>query len=262
MDNQLIKAQSIRILVLDEADLLCKNEFLEQIHSIYTFLKPEQLQVLFFSATYSPEEIKTISYIVKEAVEIDLRNDEYTLQGIKQYFINLGSPYDSKFGGRFSLEKKKMELCLKVQTLINVLRSQPLGQMMIFARRKADAQDVFRMLEDEKFQCALISSDLNQEQRNDVISEFKNGKKRILVTSDICKRGIDVQGLSVVICLDVPAYDQKEDFIHRVGRAGRYGKRGIALHILNQFEYETLAKIAGDYRTVLEELPKTFSFSE
>lgn len=262
LDSKAIKVNKIKILILDEADELCKGEFLNQIHSIYSFLTPEQLQVLFFSATYSAEELKTISYIVKDPIEIDLRNDEYTLQGIKQYYIDLGNPFNSQFGGKFNSEKKKLELSLKVQTLIAVLRSQPLGQIMIFSRRKTDAQNVYNMLCAENFSCALISSQLTQQERNDVISEFKNGKKRILVTSDICKRGIDVQGLSVVICLDVPPYEAKEDFIHRVGRSGRYGRRGVALHILNEFEMQTIKKIAEDYRTTLEPLPKTFSFTQ
>jgi len=250
------------MFILDEADELCQGEFLDQVKSIYMFLKPENLQIMFFSATYGEEELQVISQIVKDPVTIDLRTDEYTLQGIKQYYINIGTPFDKKFGARFSPEKKKLELCLKVQTLINVLRSHPLGQTMIFSRRKADAQDIYTLLSKEDFQCALISSQLTQVERNNVIQEFKDAKKRILVTSDICKRGIDVQGLSVVICLDVPPYEQKEDFIHRVGRSGRYGRRGIALHILNQYEYEIITKIAKDYRTTIEQMPKTFSFTE
>ena len=262
MNLNAIKTGGIKMFILDEADELCKGEFLDQIKAIYMFLNPEILQILFFSATYSEEELKIISQIVKDPIKIDLRNDEYTLQGIKQYYINLGTPLDSRFGKKFTVEKKKMEICLKVQTLISVLRAQPLGQTMIFIRRKADAQDVYNLLTKEEFPCALISSQLDQEERNNVISEFKTGKKRILVTSDICKRGIDVQGLSVVICLDVPPYEQKEDFIHRVGRSGRYGRRGIALHILNQSEFEIINRIAKDYRTTLEQMPKTFSFTD
>lgn len=262
MESKAIKTEKIKMFILDEADELCKGEFLDQVKSIYMFLKPENLQIMFFSATYGEEELQVISQIVKDPVTIDLRTDEYTLQGIKQYYINIGTPFDKKFGARFSPEKKKLELCLKVQTLINVLRSHPLGQTMIFSRRKADAQDIYTLLSKEDFQCALISSQLTQEERNNVIQEFKDAKKRILVTSDICKRGIDVQGLSVVICLDVPPYEQKEDFIHRVGRSGRYGRRGIALHILNQYEYEIITKIAKDYRTTIEQMPKTFSFTE
>lgn len=262
LDSKNASTEKINMLILDEADELCKGEFLEQIKSIYMFLKVDDLQVMFFSATYGQEELKIIAQIAEDPVTIDLRTDEYTLQGIKQYCINIGAPFDKKFGSKFSVEKKKLELCLKVQTLINVLRSQPLGQTMIFTKRKNDAQDVFNLLQKEDFQCSLISSQLLQNERNEVINEFKSGKKRILVTSDICKRGIDVQGLSVVICLDVPHYDQKEDFIHRVGRSGRYGRRGIALHILTQHEYETIQKIAEDYRTTLEPMPKSFSFTE
>ncbi|KAL6121551.1 hypothetical protein NUSPORA_01519 [Nucleospora cyclopteri] len=253
-----IRGDQIRMLVLDEADELCKGEFLNQIFSVYSYLSPETLQVLFFSATYSDKEIERIGDISKDPVAIDLINQEYSLQGIKQYYVDIG------FGaeGKYTAEKRLQELTFKVETLINILKNQSMCQMMIFIRRKSDANTVYRMLNHEGFPCCLISSELDQEKRNEVINDFKQGKQRILVTSDICKRGIDVQGLSIVICLDVPPYESKEDFIHRVGRSGRYGRRGIALHILNTHECQIIQKICEDYRTTLEPLTKSFSFKE
>lgn len=261
-ESGVINSAHIKLLILDEADELCKGEFLDQIKKIYDFLDSTTLQVLFFSATYSAEEIKTIGYIVQNPIEIDLTNEEYSLQGIKQFYINLGNSHDSKFGGGYSIEKKKMELALKVGTLIEVLKTQPLGQMMIFIRRKADAQAVYNMLDAVDFPVSLISSNLTQQERNDVIAEFKGGKKRFLVTSDILKRGIDVQGLSVVVCLDVPPYEAKEDFIHRVGRSGRYGRRGVALHIVNEQEFVVLKQIAEDFKTTLSPLNKSFDLTQ
>ncbi|CAG2101617.1 unnamed protein product [Medioppia subpectinata] len=258
LEDKMIKAEFIRILVLDEADEMCKEGFILQVRSIYDYLNADTLQILFFSATYSSEELKTISNIVENPVEIDLRNDEYTLQGIKQYYVNIGN----QFGGKFSIEKKRQELIYKVHTLMHILAGQSLCQIMVFIRRKGDAQDVYSVLDQNKYSCTLISSELSQEKREAVLSNFKTGKKRILVTSDLCKRGVDIQGLSVVICLDVPPIDSKEDFIHRVGRSGRYGRRGVALHIVNDFEFQNLNQISESFGSTLEALPKTFSFKE
>lgn len=253
-----LKTNSLSIFIMDEADEMLKAGFEDQIKSIFESLKAKSLQSLLFSATYSQEDLNTIKFIVENPVEIDLRYDDQTLKGIKQYYVDLG-PSIAK---GYSPSVKDQEAILKAHTLLDIFKNQVLSQVMIFYNMKSQAAIVHKTLNENGFPCELITSDFSQDERNQIMENFKTGKTRVLVSSGLCKRGIDVQALSVVVCLDVPSLDEKNDFIHRVGRSGRYGRKGIALHILNTQETEILKQIADHFHSAIMPLPQGFNFKD
>ncbi|KAI5150512.1 translation initiation factor 4A [Enteropsectra breve] len=253
-----INVSAINIFILDEADEMLKAGFQEQVKEIFVTLNVQGLQVCFFSATYGEEELKVVENIVSSPVVIDLRNEDQTLQGIKQYFVDLGDVNIRSYNSREYDEVVEA----KVDTFIDIYKNCSVAQAMLFINRKKDASLVHRLLQAKGYPCELISGELTVEERAATLTEFKRGNKRILVTSGLCKRGIDVQALSLVVCFDVPSFEDKSDFIHRVGRSGRYGRKGLALHILTKNETENLQNIAKHFHCVIPALPSGFNFKE
>lgn len=258
LDEKHILTDNISIFVLDEADEMLKAGFEEKVREIYMSMAMPTLQTLLFSATYGKEELDVIKHIMENPVEIDLRNEDQTLQGIRQLYVNVGH---SECVGYSPIAREK-EVLLKVHTFIDIFKNQALSQVLIFMNRKSDAALIHKTLNENGYPCELITSDLDQADRNKTLEDFKQGKKRILVSSGLCKRGIDVQSLSVVVCFDVPPTEDRNDYIHRVGRSGRYGRKGIALHILTSEELEQLQQIAAHFNSVITPLQAGFNFKQ
>lgn len=258
IESNHLKTDDIRVFILDEADEMLKIGFEEQVKAVYVAIKASQFQSLLFSATYSEQDLEIIKNMVVDPVEIDLRYEEQTLKGIKQYFVDIG-PSVARGAPQIARDQ---EIILKTHTLMDIFKNQVLSQVMIFHNRKDSAQLIHKTLNDNGFPCDLITSDLLTAERNEVLEKFKAGNTRILVSSGLCKRGVDIQSLSVVVCLDVPRIEEQNDFIHRVGRSGRYGRKGVALHILNSQEIEILKKICEHFHSVISPLPLGFSFKD
>lgn len=258
IDEGHLDASTIKIFILDEADEMLKEDFEMQVKDIYVHLNVDNLQALFFSATFDENELNIINNIVSDPVVIDLRHEEQTLQGIKQMFVDVGQLGMQMGSG--NRDTRGVEIKTKVNTLIDIIKNQTMAQMIVFINAKRDALLVSQLLNAKGYPCYLISSDLDQTARDETLKNFKEGKMRILVSSGLCKRGVDVQALSVVVCLDVP--DHRNDYIHRVGRSGRYGRKGVALHILTTPEVEALKKIAEHFHSVIQPLPAGFNFQE
>lgn len=257
LDMGAIKVDKVSVFVLDEADEMLKAGFEEQVRDIYSKVCNEAMQVLLFSATYNEADLALIRQIIKkEAVEIDLRLEDQTLKGIKQLYVNVGRGTLASQSGRDS------NLQLKVATMIDIFKTQTLAQVLIFINRKQSATMVYDLLNANGYPCELMTSDLDQTGRNQVLDDFKSGKTRILVSSGLCKRGVDVQSLSIVVCLDVPSEADKSDYIHRVGRSGRYGRKGVALHILNATEVVELENLAKQFNSVIFPLETGYNLSE
>lgn len=251
--NHMIKEKSLILdqvthFILDEADEMLKAGFKEEVKEIFKSLVADKLQCSLFSATYSEADLSVISDFLEDPIVIDLRRDEQTLSGIEQAYVNIGP---SEAVGYSPILRRK-ELTLKVATLVDIFQKGAFNQMIIFVNRKDDATLAHELLQDIGFPCDLITSDLVPLAREKALADFKTGTTRILVSSGICKRGIDVQSLSMVVCFDVPRPEDKNDFIHRVGRSGRYGRKGFALHILTEQELTELKVIADHFQSTID----------
>lgn len=195
----------IQCLIFDEADRMLEMGFAKQIDTI-TEQIPKERQTLMFSATFAPKVEKLARNVMKTPKEVTIAKTEASTPKIEQSLFWL-------------YEEKKMG------ALMRLVLDEP-GTIIIFAKSKERVYQVWRSLHGKKDDVIYIHSDLNQEQRESAIAEFKSGRYRILVATDVMGRGIDVDDVAHVVNYDVPR--EAEDYIHRIGRTGRRGRSGHA----------------------------------
>ena len=229
-----INLNYLNIFVLDEADEMLSKGFIDQIYEMFQII-PQNSQVALFSETIPEEVLKLAKKIVKNPVKILVKKDQITLEGIKQYYVGL--------------ERKEH----KIEVLIDLFDTISVTQSIIFVNRKRDAEYVYDFLKSKGFGISLITGNLSQDERNQVIKDFREGKTRVLLTTGLLARGFDVQQVSLVINFDLP--QDKENYIHCTGRSGRFGRKGIAINLVTNKEYSYLREIETYYKTKIEELP-------
>ncbi|EOB14043.1 ATP-dependent RNA helicase eIF4A [Nosema bombycis CQ1] len=238
-----LKTEHIKLFIIDEADEMLQAGFMEQVKNIFMALNRKKIQIAMFSATYEEEELAVSEEILNNPVIIDLRQSEQTLIGIKQFLINLGRDNSPR----------KNDINTKLLTLVDLFKRHKFGQTVIFVTAKVSANYIYEGLNAEGIPCEVITADKVQTEREEVLERFRSGKNRILVSSGLLSRGIDIQDLSVVFCLDVPPPNKKSTYIHRIGRSGRYGKKGIAILLLHEHELPNLKEIEKFYNTKVKD---------
>eukprot|EP00931_Biecheleriopsis_adriatica_P058093 TRINITY_DN3451_c0_g1_i1.p1 TRINITY_DN3451_c0_g1~~TRINITY_DN3451_c0_g1_i1.p1 ORF type:complete len:393 (+),score=98.54 TRINITY_DN3451_c0_g1_i1:43-1221(+) len=229
-----LKVDDLKVFVLDEADELMSRGFKDQIYDIFKCLPPD-VQVCLFSATMAPEVLEMTTKFMRNAVRILVKKDELTLEGIRQFYV--------------AIEKEEW----KVDTLIDLYETLTITQAIIYCntRRKVD------MLQDQltsrDFTVSCMHADLDQKQRDLVMREFRSGSSRVLISTDLLARGIDVQQVSLVINFDLPS--NTENYLHRIGRSGRFGRKGVAINFVTNNDVRTMKDLEKFYHTQIEEMP-------
>nr|CAX76297.1 Eukaryotic initiation factor 4A [Schistosoma japonicum] len=234
MNRSILATSNIKIFVLDEADQMLGRGFEPQIKEIYKYL-PESAQIMLLSATM-PKQMLTIARgIMQDPVQILIKKEELTLDGIKQFYINV------------SKEEYKLE------TLMDLYKVMNLSQVVIFVNSVRKASYLSEELANRNFQVSCINSDMEQEKRDRVMEEYRSGRSRILLSTDVLARGIDVQQVSLVVNYDLPG--DRETYIHRIGRGGRFGRKGTAINFITDTEKEALRDWQTYYNTEILEMP-------
>ncbi|CAL8078756.1 unnamed protein product [Calicophoron daubneyi] len=234
MNRAVLTTANIKMFILDEADEMLSRGFADQIKDIYRFL-PEDAQILLFSATMPKEMLEVTKNIMKDPVKILVKKEELTLDGIKQFYINVG---DEKF---------------KFETLMDLYEILNLSQVVIFVNTVRKAEGLYNELVKNKFHVSCMNSDMDQAERDRVMSEYRSGESRILLSTDVLARGIDVQQVSLVVNYDLP--NNRETYIHRIGRGGRFGRKGTAISFVTKSEMEALSELQKYYNTEIVEMP-------
>ncbi|CAH8442540.1 unnamed protein product [Heterobilharzia americana] len=234
MSRGILTTAGIKIFVLDEADQMLDRGFESQIKEIYRFL-PENAQIMLLSATMPKQILSVARSIMRDAVQILIKKEELTLDGIKQFYINV----------------VKEEF--KLETLMDLYRIMNLSQVVIFVNSVRKASDLYEKLVNRKFQVSCINSDMSQNERDRVMGEYRTGSSRILLSTDVLARGIDVQQVSLVVNYDLPS--NRETYIHRIGRGGRFGRKGTAINFVTESEMEALSGLQQYYNTEILEMP-------
>merc|ERR1712187_61567 len=208
--------------------------FKDQVYNIFKMLPPD-VQVCLFSATMPQEILDMTTKFMRNAIRILVKKDELTLEGIQQFYI--------------AIEKENW----KLDTLCDIYETVTIAQAIIYCntRRKVD------ILADEMtkrdFTISTMHSGLDQRERDLVMREFRSGSSRVLISTDLLARGIDVQQVSLVINYDLPR--EAENYLHRIGRAGRFGRKGVAINFVTDRDVRTMKDIEKHYETQVEEMP-------
>ena len=229
-----IDASHLKCFILDEADEMLSKGFQEQIQSIFKYI-PQATQVGLFSATIPVEMLDITKHFMKSPLRILVKSEQLTLEGIKQFYVFIKKEED------------------KFDTLCDLYGTIAVTQAMIYCNSKKKVEMLKNKLLDNNFTVECIHGDMSQEERNEIMSKFRLGSSRILITTDILSRGIDVQQVSLVLNYDVPI--EKETYIHRIGRSGRFGRKGVAINFVTGFDINKLDKIRKFYSTQIDELP-------
>ncbi|ODV94488.1 hypothetical protein PACTADRAFT_4429 [Pachysolen tannophilus NRRL Y-2460] len=233
-----LSIRHVQILILDEADELLSKGFKEQIKNIYALL-PKSTQVVVVSATLPRDVLQITKEFMKDPAKILVKRDEITLEGIKQYFIDV------------SEEKWKFD------TLCDLYDSLTITQAVIFCNTKKKVDWLSDALKKSNFTVAAIHGDMKQDERDKIMNEFRLGNSRVLISTDVWARGIDVQQVSLVINYDLP-FD-RENYIHRIGRSGRFGRKGVAINFVTDEDKNTLDEIQHYYSTHIQEMPSNLN---
>ena len=228
----------IKMLILDEADEILSYGFKDCIHDIIQLI-PKNTQICLFSATLPDEIIDLTSKFMNDPEKVLVKKEQLTLEGIQQFFINIKH------------NDWKYEVITDLYDTINV------GQCIIYMNSKNKILEIYDRLIKDNFPVGYITGDRTVNERNEVMEQFRSGTLRILLSSDLLARGIDIQQLSLVINFDLPR--EKETYIHRIGRSGRYGRKGVSINLINDREVEYMKHIEEFYDTKINEMPQNIS---
>ncbi|CAD8166587.1 unnamed protein product [Paramecium octaurelia] len=236
MKNKYLDATFMKLLVVDEADQMLDQGFSDNFAEILKMV-PGDIQIALFSATFPQEIIELSKQFLRDGTaKILVKKEQLTLEGIRQFYIAIQQE-DQKF-----------------RVLVELYKNLTVSQSILFCNSKKTVDDLYDKLTAEGFTVSKIHSQMEQKEREQVMQEFKKGAARILVSTDLMGRGIDVQQLSLVINYEFPRL--KEQYIHRVGRAGRYGRKGVAINMVAQQEANLLLEVEKYYNTKIDEMPK------
>lgn len=234
IQRRILKTEKIKMFVLDEADEMLSRGFKAQIYDIFQLL-PREIQVVLLSATMPQDVLEVTTKFMRNPVRILVKKDELTLEGIRQFYVNTDA------------EQYKIDVLIDLYETINVT------QAVIFCNTKRKVDAVTKALTDENFTVSAMHGEMDQATRDTIMKEFRTGSSRILITTDLLARGIDVQQVSLVINFDLPV--SRENYIHRIGRGGRFGRKGVAINFVTNDDLDEMREIEKFYNTQIDEMP-------
>ena len=234
LNRKAVSPATVRVLVMDEADQMLEARFREQVHCILSMGWPSTTQVALFSATLIPELIAVAKTLLRDQVEILLPPDEVTLDGIKQWYVQM--------------DREEM----KLDTLCDLYDHLSIKQATIFVNTRQKAEWLADQMKRRGFDLNFIHGEMDVHERRIRMQEFRAGKCRVLISTDLLARGIDVQQISVVINYELPM--QRENYIHRIGRSGRFGRKGASINMVTEREMRAQAEIEAFYEVKVKPL--------
>ena len=233
-----LKTGSVKFMILDEADELLSHGFKEQIYKIFQFMNND-IQIGLFSATMPQELNNLTSKFLRRPIKILVKQEMLTLQGIGQYYV--------------ALEDDNQ----KYETLKDLFSTLVISQAIIYCNSIKRVIDLYDAMIHDEFPVEHIHSDLMEKERKETYEKFKAGGCRVLVSTDLFSRGIDVQQVSIVINFDIPK--NIHTYLHRIGRSGRWGRKGTAINFTSRRDFGRLKELEEYYSTEIKELPSNYA---
>jgi len=234
ISRKALRTRDIKQFVLDEADEMLSRGFKDQIYDVFRHLNSD-IQVILLSATMPEEVLEVTSRFMREPIRILVKKEELTLEGIRQFYV--------------SVEREEW----KLDTLCDLYETLTITQAVIFANTRRKVDWLTEKMHERDFTVSAMHGDMDQKERDVIMREFRSGSSRVLITTDLLARGIDVQQVSLVINYDLPT--NRENYIHRIGRGGRFGRKGVAINFVTSDDTRTLQDIEKFYNTQIEEMP-------
>ena len=239
MRRDKISAKKIKLIILDEADEMLSSGFKEQVYNIFQYLSSD-IQVVLVSATL-PDSIKSIiEKIMRNPVKISVKREMLTLEGIKQFFVAIDDDRQ------------------KYLTLKDFFSHLAVSQCIIYCNSIKRVQDLYEAMKEDEFPVCRIHSGMDKTEREISFQEFRNGSSRVLISSNVTARGIDIQQVSIVINFDLPKC--VNTYLHRIGRSGRWGRKGFGINFITRRDISKMKEIEEHYSTQITELPIDLGF--
>ena len=236
MSRKALNRESMKVLILDEADQMLEDRFKEQIMCILQLGFPKECQIALFSATMPESVVEVANQLLQNPTRILVPPEEVTLDGIKQYYV--------------ALDKEEW----KYDVLCDLYKQLTINQALIYCNKRQKAEWLADKMSAEGFPLSYIHGEMEPEERMRRMKDFRSGAVRVMISTDLLARGIDIQQISLVINFELPV--QRENYIHRIGRSGRFGRKGVAINLVSQEESRNLKELEAHYGTTINQLPE------
>jgi len=234
-----LNSTSIKLIILDEADEMLSEGFKDQVYNIFQYLNSE-VQVCLFSATMPDNMNEIVRKIMINPIRICVNREKLTLEGIRQYYI--------------AIEDDRQ----KYNTLKHLFSFINMSQTIIYCNSVKRVQDLFEAMREDEFPVCRIHSNMEKSERDKAFNDFRSGSSRVLISSNVTARGIDIQQVSVVINFDLSKC--VHNYLHRIGRSGRWGRKGVGINFITRRDIQQLKRIEEHYATQINELPEDITF--
>ena len=232
-----IISKNLKLVIMDEADELLSSGFKEQVYNIFQYFNSD-IQVALFSATL-PDYIQSITTkFMRDPVKIYVKAEQLTLEGISQYFVAIDDDRQ------------------KYATLKDLYSFISMSQCIIYCNSVKRVSDLYDAMVEDEFPVCCIHSNMEKNERDIAFAEFRNGKFRVLISSNVTARGIDIQQVSVVINFDIPSC--VHTYLHRIGRSGRWGRKGVGINLITRRDIHKLKEFEAFYSCQINVLPSNF----
>jgi superfamily II DNA/RNA helicase len=235
-----IYANKLKLVILDEADEMLSSGFKEQVYNVFKYLN-KNVQIALFSATLPNNIFQITNKFMRNPVKICVKAESLTLEGIKQYFIAVNDDRE------------------KYLTLKDLYQHFSVSQCIIYANSIKRVVDLYEAMKEDGFPVCCLHSNMERSERERVFKEFRTGSSRVLISSNITSRGIDIQQVGVVINFDLPR--DTHTYLHRIGRSGRWGRKGTGINFITRRDIYKMKEIEQYYSTQINELPAEFNIN-
>jgi superfamily II DNA/RNA helicase len=232
-----INASKLKLVILDEADEMLSTGFKEQVYNIFQNLNTE-VQLALFSATLPNNIFQITNKFMRDPIKICVKAESLTLEGIKQYFV--------------AIEDDRQ----KYLTLKDLYQYISVSQCIIYANSVKRVTDLYDAMKEDNFPVCCLHSSMDKTEREKAFKDFRTGSARVLISSNVTSRGIDIQQVSVVINFDLPK--DIHTYLHRIGRSGRWGRKGTGINFITRRDIVKMKEIESYYGTQIVELPNDF----
>lgn len=239
MNRRAFTTEHMKVIIVDEADQMLEDRFREQLQCIFSLGFPSTVRCALFSATMNEDVIEFANKLLNKPARILISPEEVNLKGITQYRVDLDRE-DWKF-----------------EVLLDLYKNLNITQALIYCNKRQKAEWLAEKMTTAGFPITCIHGDMEVRDRMERMVAFRKGETRVLISTDLLARGIDVQQVSLVINYELPT--QIDNYIHRIGRSGRYGRKGTAINLLCSDDARSMAEIERYFKIAVGQLPQDLS---